>query len=548
MKVYIAFFLVHICIVILMFDVYFQTKVITGLNPVKNFTKPYAKRLVLFVGDGLRSDTFFGNSKMGSVEHAPFLRSIMVEAASWGVSHTRVPTESRPGHVAIIAGFYEDPSAVFKGWKKNPVLFDSVFNQSVATFSWGSPDIVPMFSNELSNPNIFYYNYEEEDQDLSGRNGTVEFLNSWVFNKFEEMYNNISNNKFMRDLWNKPGIIFFFHFLGIDVAGHAFNPNSPGYLQSVRQTDALIRDITKMIEDYYNDNRTSFIFTSDHGMTDWGSHGAGSASETETPLVVWGAGIKHSHCNHFFTPDCFKNVSQADIAVLMSILLGRSIPVHSTGVLPIDYLDIPIHDKVMALFQNSHQLLNQFRQKEKDIKSNVAKILYTPFIGLEKDIIAFYFKRISEKMQSGLYDVALKITKEFIDLVIEGSDYYDRYYQTVKLIFLDLTVIGLIFCVLSEIVPLITISESDEELKQSKYSTINKFNFKLFALFIIILVSIYLLLLGSLDLLAFIFFIFIILLCLKMYLIFIFRYLHVTCEVYTLSVTSNTVLVLCAHK
>jgi GPI ethanolamine phosphate transferase 1 len=69
---------------------------------------------LLRAADGLRADKFYEPDERGRYR-APFLRGVIQEKGRWGVSHARPPTESRPGHVSIIAGFYEDPSAVTKG-------------------------------------------------------------------------------------------------------------------------------------------------------------------------------------------------------------------------------------------------------------------------------------------------------------------------------------------------------------------------------------------------------------------------------------------------
>lgn len=46
---------------------------------------------------------------------------------------------------------------------------------------------------------------------------------------------------------------------------------SRNFLTTIKFVDENIKDIEKIITDFYNDDgKTTFLMTSDHGMTDWG--------------------------------------------------------------------------------------------------------------------------------------------------------------------------------------------------------------------------------------------------------------------------------------
>ncbi len=43
------------------------------------------------------------------------------------------------------------------------------------------------------------------------------------------------------------------------------------YYENIKIVDEGIQEMTSLIEEYFNnDGKTSYILTSDHGMTDWG--------------------------------------------------------------------------------------------------------------------------------------------------------------------------------------------------------------------------------------------------------------------------------------
>ncbi|KAJ4892628.1 transferase [Raphanus sativus] len=433
----------HAVYMLSIFDIYFKTPIVHGMDPVPpRFSLPPAKRLILLISDGLRADKFYEPDVDGNYR-APFLRNIIKNQGRWGVSHARPPTESRPGHVAIIAGFYEDPSAVTKGWKANPVEFDSVFNQSRHTFAYGSPDIIPIFCSAL--PHSTWNSYPHEYEDFAT---DASFLDEWSFDQFESLLNRSHHDPNLKALLHQDKLVFFLHLLGCDSNGHAHRPFSSIYLNNVKVVDKIAERVYHLLEDYYRDNRTSYIFTADHGMSDKGSHGDGHPTNTDTPLVAWGAGIKYprpatgqshsdsvtsfvdKHAHDMPTPyDWGLNrvervdVNQADIAPLMSTLLGLPSPVNSVGNLPLGYMKLNEAEEVEAVLANTKQILNQLLRKSLIKMSN--SLFFKPFKPLVDHSSSL--SQIDELISAKHYEAAMKMAVDLRNLALEGLHYFQTY-------------------------------------------------------------------------------------------------------------------------
>lgn len=429
--------LVHFVFFASIFDIYFTSPLVHGMAPQFTPLPPPARRLVLIVADGLRADALYEFDEKGN-PRAPFIRNIIMHEGSWGISHTRVPTESRPGHVALIAGFYEDVSAVAKGWKENPVEFDSLLNQSKYTWSWGSPDIVSMFAKGATGNHVFTHSYDADSEDFGAKDVTK--LDTWVFDNIKEFFHAAKNNQSLFSKLNEEKVVFFLHLLGIDTNGHAHRPTSREYKDNIKLVDEGVKEIVSLLKDFYgNDEKTAFLFTSDHGMTDWGSHGAGHPSETFTPFVAWGAGIKYPQkvSDQQFNDVLLKgwkleywkrqDINQADVAPLMASLIGVPFPLNSVGILPVNYLNNTDAFKAESMYTNAKQILEQFKVKMAQKKEATLPFLFTPFKLLSDSKQLDILRKARSYIKQENYDEAVFLCMELIHLSLEGLTYYHTY-------------------------------------------------------------------------------------------------------------------------
>jgi len=416
-----------------MIDIFYKFPLNYGMTPhSSNLTEEEipSNRVVLIILDGVRADTFFESVSSGK---SPFLRNIVTKRGVYGISHTKVPTETKPGFTAICSGHFEDASLALKNLYNKDVKFDSIFNQSL--YSIGIGQDACMFDKVAKQMECIKLKIQENFNDNRAENED--------FKIFHELINKMNKAKFLKNSQlyknlNSKKNAFLIHLVQGDGISHKDGPKSDRIRNHLIKLDSYYEKLEKYFNEFYNDNKTTFIITADHGMDMRKAHGDGNPDCTRTPFVIWGSGIREAiyrekKSESEDTPNSWglnnyqrKDVQQIDLAPLIAGLLGINYPMNSLGIIPLDVFDANDKIKSKLLYGNMMELLELYKIKD-DIESKaVIYKTFEPLINYDN-----LMKNIFDNINKGNYSQAINDTNNFINLTLQGIDYilhYDRTY------------------------------------------------------------------------------------------------------------------------
>ena len=423
--------IIHLLLIYSMFDIFFKFPINFGMTPHSpNLSENElpSNRVVIFMLDGIRADSFYEGiySKKNG-----FLRKVIEKRGVYGISHAKVPTETKPCLTAMFSGHFEDASLALLELSAHTVHLDSVFNQS--DFSIGIGLDASLFAEVAKS--MFCVPFKVE-QNYGDKNS--EQSNYKLFNTIIDLFNKTKKNR-KSDLYknlNKKKVTFFLHIAQTDTLGHKYGPRSKRIIDHIKDLDSYFEKMEKTFYHFYHDNRTTFIITADHGMDLRTVHGDGNPDCTRTPLLIWGAGIRKAIPKGKKSPkkgtpnkgrlDNFvrHDISQIDLTPLISGLIGSNFPMNSLGIIPLNILDISDKVKAKLIYGNLKEIFEIYKIKNEYANKS---IIFKPFKPLDNSDEKI--NSISDDIDKGNYLDAINKAKILINITLEGINYilhYDR--------------------------------------------------------------------------------------------------------------------------
>ena len=396
-----------------MFNIFFQFSLNYGMTPHSSSLSEkdiISKRVVIIVTDGVRSDLIFELISLGK---APFLKGIIEKKGLYGISHTKAPTETSSCITTLFSGHFEDASMSLKRLRNKQIKLDSVFNQSRFSLGFGKEICELKIGESLE---CIPYHLE----DYSNCDYKCDYE---LFEVNHKIFLNGKKNKTLKNKLNQNKIIFAYHLNFTDEIGHRYGATSNKLKNHLINLDSYFFQLEKDFYDFYEDNQTTFIITSDHGMINF-EHGGSNPNLTKTPFIIWGSGIKNNEESKIDFQNFKYEISQIDISPLISGLLGINFPMNSLGIVPIDIMNISDRIKSKILFGNMMQIFEIYKVHHEKISKSILYKQYQPLLYSEKKI-----NNIINLINNFNYIEAINKTYDFINSIQNGIEYiihYDR--------------------------------------------------------------------------------------------------------------------------
>ncbi|XP_017035459.1 GPI ethanolamine phosphate transferase 1-like [Drosophila kikkawai] len=440
---------VHIFLLVSILTTYFSSTILPGLVPQKTMREmgfePPADRLVVFLTDGLRAASFMARNGRA----VPDLSKLYRTQGRIAISRSSPPTQTATGHIAVFGGFRQDPTAALVNFRYVPVPFDTVFNRSRLAIGWVHPimENVFMYLPHGGAPLRF----------TVGRRKSYQF-DAWVFKEIEEFLARRDN---VKEVYNHKGAVFFVYLADMDLWAHRYTPLSPRFNRQLLHTQKGIHTSYEFFEQVFNDSRTAYLWTSDHGMKNSGYHGTSSTYEIETPLFMWGAGVKRTVGPNavFPTRRNASRLEQIQLAPLMSALIGLPPPMNNIAMMPRGYLNVSTEYEVMALHLNALQILHQ---AEIVIARNEHALFYEwlpTFDSLNLKQIADYKAKFKYLVSQGHNQEAMNDCRRITRLAQMCLTYYHEYYQSPLLVATTISYLVWLYCLLLQLTRIATENE-----------------------------------------------------------------------------------------
>ncbi|XP_023556327.1 GPI ethanolamine phosphate transferase 2 isoform X4 [Octodon degus] len=358
-----------------------------------NWTKlplPLFSKTVIVLIDALRDDFVFGSK---GARYMPFTTYLMGKGPSHSfVAEAKPPTVTMPRIKALMTGSLPGFVDIIRNLNSPALQEDNVIRQAKAA---GKRMI---FYGDETWVKLFPKHFVEYD-------GTTSFFVS----DYTEVDSNVTRHLekvLKRGDWD----MLILHYLGLDHIGHISGPDSPLIGYKLREMDGILMKIytALLTKERETLSPNLLVLCGDHGMSETGSHGAASAEEVRTPLVLVSSAFERK-------PGDIRHptqVQQTDLAATLAIGLGLPIPKNSIGSLLFPVVERrPMREQLRFLHLNGVQLS---RLLQENVPSYEKDPGFEQFVMAERLHGNWVKLHLEEDRSGALLNLGTKVARQYL--------------------------------------------------------------------------------------------------------------------------------------